>query len=139
MFSAGEGAATLTVPAGVRHARWHTTTGVHARHRFVNRDAPSGASVVRFAPPETGKATDDRRACGGVPAAAAQGTIGVRVTTGGIRNCALFDAASVVRDEPGPSSRVAPARPSTATTRRARRTPALRRLGADVQRYVRGG
>jgi hypothetical protein len=37
----------------------------------------------------------------GVPLAVAQGAIGIRVTTGGVRNCALFGPANVVKDEAG--------------------------------------
>jgi hypothetical protein len=101
MFSAGEGAATLAVPAGLGTPGWRTTTGTHARHRFVNRDAPDGTSPVRSLLLKQGRRLTVVARSTGLPLAIAQGMIGIRVTTGGVRNCALFDPASIVRDVPG--------------------------------------
>jgi hypothetical protein len=67
--------------------------------RFVNKLAPAGISPVRAVVLKQGKVLKVAAKAVDLLLATAQGAVGVRITTGSIRNCALFDAATIRRDE----------------------------------------
>jgi hypothetical protein len=98
LFSAGEGAAGSTVPSGLG---WSAAPGPPARYRFRNGDAPAGPSPVRLVLLKEGRVLKVAARTVGLPMLAPQETVGIRVTTGTLRSCARFDAASVRKDVPG--------------------------------------
>ena len=98
IFSGNEGAATLTIPAGAGKPGWTAKTATHSSHKYINAAAPTAPSVVRSMLIQ--QATLSAKATG-VPLAVAEGAVGIRITTGGIRNCAFFGPASVLWQEAG--------------------------------------
>jgi hypothetical protein len=98
LFSVGEGTAGLTVPSGLG---WSASAGPPARFKFRNGDAPAGPSPVRLALLKEGRVLKVSAKAVGLPLVAAQGAVGIRITTGTLRSCARFDAAAVRKDVPG--------------------------------------
>lgn len=101
-FSASEGYASVTAPAGAGTPGWTSyPTRNPPRYGFGDPDAPdarSAAKKITFVESKLLKIVAKDVA---LPLAVAQGSVGVRVTVGGIRTCAFFDGASVRRDVPG--------------------------------------
>jgi hypothetical protein len=98
LFSQNEGRAAFHVPAGVGDPGWVVNEHRHA-YRFLDRSAPGGASAVRVVRLEEGRLLDLSGRAVGLPLAGPQGLVAVRITTGGLRNCALFDVTTVERDQ----------------------------------------
>lgn len=99
LFSQNQGAVSLTIPAGTGNPGWTVRPGMPASYKFKNPIAPYGISVVRVALLKQNRiikiSAED-----GLPAGP-QGAVGVRITTGSLRNCVLFDAATIRRDDAG--------------------------------------
>jgi cysteine-rich repeat protein len=100
LFAIGEGAASLAIPPGVGKPGWLLTTAAPS-YRFTNRTAPAGPSPVRTAQLKQHRQLRIVARAVPLPLAVAEGAIGIRVTTGTLRSCALFDAATVRVDVPG--------------------------------------
>jgi hypothetical protein len=99
LFSAGEGTATLAVPAGEGPPPgWIVDSGKSPRYRFRSRQGPIEMSSVVLRPTGIGRF---KARSSGLPLAGAQGEVGVRITFGTLRTCALFDAATIQSDGPG--------------------------------------
>lgn len=98
LFSANEGTASLAVPGG---SGWTVRDATVDLFRFRNPDAPAGTSVVKVVVLKQGRVVRVIAKSAGLPLATTQGQVGIRLTTGSARNCALFDAATVRRDEVG--------------------------------------
>jgi len=98
LFSANEGKAGLTVPTGLG---WSASDGPPARYKFRNGEAPAGASPVRRVLLKEGRIMKVAAKAAGLPLLQSQGAVGIRVTTGTLRSCARFDAASIRKDVPG--------------------------------------
>jgi len=98
----GPGAA-LVIPPGLAATHWKTKsgTGKTASYKFVNRQAPDGVSEIRGALLREGRVLKVVARGAGLALAGPQGSVGVRITSGDVRNCALFDAPSIRRDEAG--------------------------------------
>jgi hypothetical protein len=96
-----EGAASLAVPRGVGKPGWTIKSAAAISYKFSNGDAPGGISPVRAATIKQGKVLKLTSADSGVPLAVSQGRVGIRITTGSLRSCALFDAPTIRTDEPG--------------------------------------
>jgi hypothetical protein len=93
--------ATFVLPSGRARPGWKVTLGKTDRYRFANKAAPGGISEVRtVAMKETGvlKIVAKRT---GLALAEPLGAVGVRVTTGTLRNCALFGASTIRKDVAG--------------------------------------
>lgn len=101
LFSQSEGIAALLVPAGEGRPGWTKRAGVVGSYRFVNRAAPDGPSVVRSAVLREGRMLKIVARGTGLALAAPQGAVGIRITTGGLRTCALFDGPTIRRDHAG--------------------------------------
>jgi hypothetical protein len=101
MFSANGGTASITVPPGVGKPGWTIALGAAPRFEFRNALAPGGPSSVRFAVLKQGRVLKVMGRVVGLPMTSPQGAVGIRITTGTRRNCALFDAATVRRDDTG--------------------------------------
>lgn len=101
IFSANEGSATLTVPAGLGKPGWKTKIATRSSHKYINPTAPAGPSPVRSMLIQQAKKVTLTAKSTGVPLAVASGAVGIRITTGGIRNCAFFGPASVRTQDAG--------------------------------------
>ena len=91
--------ATLAVPRVAGMPGWTARAGTTDLHRFTNGSAPAGISAVRLVVVREGRVLKLVARATGLALAGAQGSVGIRVTTGALRNCALFDAPTV--DEAG--------------------------------------
>ncbi len=99
LFSPAEASASLAVPSGVGNPGWKSTAGGTSIHRFVNGDAPSGVSPVRAVVLKQGRVLKVVARETGLALAGPQGSVAIRLTTGNLRNCALFGSGTVRRDE----------------------------------------
>jgi hypothetical protein len=98
LFSHSEGSAALSVPAGAGKPGWKVASD---RYTFTNPKAPAGPSPVEVLVLRQAKGLKVIARAAGLPLSGAQGSVGIRVSTGELRNCALFDAPTIRRDEVG--------------------------------------
>jgi hypothetical protein len=102
LFSANEGLASLAIPPGAGNPGWTASAARSpARHRFRNRLAPGGASVVRSVDMREGRVLEIDAKSAGLPLLGPQGSVAIRLTIGTRRSCALFDAPTIRKDEAG--------------------------------------
>ncbi len=101
LFSASEGQASLAAPAGAGNPGWTSEQGTAPRYKFRNRLAEPGLYSVRLAVIKQGKVLRLAAKDAGLALAVPQGAVGIRITTGGLRNCARFDALTIRKDEAG--------------------------------------
>jgi hypothetical protein len=101
LFSPSEGSASLFVPPGAGYPGWKVRTQGPDRYRFSNPMAPGGVAPVRTMTLLDGRTLRLLAKTSGLPLAGPLGTLGIRITTGTLRNCALFGAATVRRDVAG--------------------------------------
>lgn len=101
VFSKTEGAAALAIPPGIGKPGWKVKDATGDRYTFSNKAAPLGISVVKAATLKSGTTLKVVARETGVALAGAQGSVGVRITTGTLRSCVLFDASTIQKDEPG--------------------------------------
>jgi len=95
-----EAPVTLAVPGGIGNPGWRVTDRTLDNYSYRNGSAPLGPSVVRVLSLREGRGIKLVAREVGLALAAAQGSVGIRITTGGSRRCALFDQTSVVVDQP---------------------------------------
>jgi hypothetical protein len=95
IFSEHRGAVAITVPGAVG---WFTRDGAPPSYKFVNKQAPNGVSTVSSLLIKGGRALRLRGTSVGFGATGALGTVGVRITMGSLRSCALFDEVSIKRE-----------------------------------------
>jgi cysteine-rich repeat protein len=93
--------AVLTVPRGVGKPGWKSKDGTAALHKYTNPAAPLGPSPVKTITLKRGKLIKVVAPETGLTLDGPQGTVVVRLTVGSLRQCALFDAATIRRDESG--------------------------------------
>jgi hypothetical protein len=98
LFSGNEGAVALLVPSGAGQPGWAVAVG-WARYR--NPDAPAGPTPVKLISMQHQRRLKIVAGAVGLPLAGPQGRIGIRVTTGTLRHCALFEGVSVRVDQAG--------------------------------------
>src|SRR5262249_16968148 len=92
---------TFAIPPGVGTPGWQLSDRRLDRYKYTNGAAPDGASVVRQPALPALRGVKLTAGAAGLALAAAQGKVGIRITTGSLRSCALFDAATIVVDQPG--------------------------------------
>jgi hypothetical protein len=98
LFSTSEpGGSSLAVPA----TNWTAKPGTTPSHRFFNRSAPDGLSSVRTVVLKRDRLVKVTGKGVGLALATSEGAVGIRITTGSLRNCALFGSSTVRRDEAG--------------------------------------
>jgi hypothetical protein len=95
LFSEHRGRVAITVPAAVG---WFVRDAP-AAYKFINKQAPNGLSTVSSLLVKAGRAIRLRGAAVGFGAAGSLGTVGIRITVGSLRSCALFDEITVKRDD----------------------------------------
>jgi hypothetical protein len=96
-----EAPVTFLVPAGIGNPGWRVVdrpSGDSLTYR--NAAAPAGPSVVRSAKLRQLKSIKLAARETGLALTAQQGSVGIRITMGSLRLCALFDAGVVI-DQPG--------------------------------------
>jgi hypothetical protein len=101
LFSLNEGIASLAVPRGTGTPGWRTKRQGGERRRFVNPGAPLGASAVRVAVLKREGGLRVMAKATGLPLSGPQGAVGIRVTMGTMRSCALFGPDTVRKDKAG--------------------------------------
>jgi hypothetical protein len=98
LFSASGEKAVLAVPPGAGKPGW---TADADRYVFSNRAGLGAPSPVERVVLKRGRLLKVIASASGLALAAAQGSVAIRVSTGGLRTCALFDTTAVRRDEAG--------------------------------------
>lgn len=102
LFSQSESSgASFLIPPGVGNPGWKVTDAKTDQYRFLNRQAPLGLSPAKSATIRQGKLLTVTAATTGLGLDGPQGRIGIRITTGALRNCALFDGATIKKDRAG--------------------------------------
>jgi hypothetical protein len=95
------GQASLSVPPGAGNPGWSARPAAHPSYRFRNKFAPMGIATLRTATLRQGKLLKLVARDTGLALTSLQGPIGIRITMGTLRSCALFDVATIVTDKPG--------------------------------------
>jgi hypothetical protein len=93
-----EGTTTITIPGGTGSPGW-TANLSRQSFKYANKMAPSGPSTVRSMLLKRDEALKITGRSTGLPLATAQQEVAVRITTGGLRNCTLFDTATIRKDQ----------------------------------------
>ena len=102
VFSQSEGYAAVAAPPGAGTPGWTSyPTNNPPRYKFSNPDAPDASSAVKKITFVNSKILKVVAKDVALPLVSAQGRVGVRVSVGAFRTCALFDAANVRRDVSG--------------------------------------
>ncbi|HEX6130871.1 MAG TPA: hypothetical protein VF044_04020 [Actinomycetota bacterium] len=97
------GDVTFIVPPGESAPPgWKAKDGASVDlYKYVNKDAPGGPTELKVVVLKETKVLKLVGKAAGLPLTGTLGDVVVRVTTGSLRNCARFDAATIRRDEPG--------------------------------------
>lgn len=98
VFTAGEGAATASAPPGLGAPGWKVIAGSLRTYRYAS--GAFGRGDLQKVLLRDGRLVRLRGRVG-LPLDVALGAVAVRVTRGFERACALFDVASVNKDNPG--------------------------------------
>jgi hypothetical protein len=93
--NAQEGTASFSLPAG----HW-TLNKAGTTYKFRDKAAPDTTSAVKTAVIKAGKVVKVMSKAAGLPLAATEGAVSVRVRTGQLRSCARF-GGTIVKDEAG--------------------------------------
>jgi hypothetical protein len=102
LFSPTEGTASINVPAGSGQSwSWKIGTGTIGQYKFTNSLAPQGVTKARTIVLKQGRLLKISTKDVPFPLTHALGRVGVRVTMGGTRACAMFLPSTVTRDEAG--------------------------------------
>jgi hypothetical protein len=92
------GAGTLAMPPGSGNPGWTAKNTALPAHKFQNKFAPAGISGVKVAFFKQGKQIKViAKSLGGTSFGPTTTQVGVRVTTGSLRNCALFGPETIRR------------------------------------------
>lgn len=96
LLSPAEGSASFDLPA----SNWSVNPAGMV-YKFLNATAPDATSTVKVAIIKHGKLLKVVSKDVGLPLAGPQGSVGIRIQTGLLRNCARFGPGTIVRDEVG--------------------------------------
>lgn len=96
LFSQNEGTSMLIVPNALG---WFVRSRTPITFKFVNKLAPTSISPVSSLLLKKDRAIRLRSASIGLPLTGPQGKVGIRITIGSLRTCALFDEATIRRDD----------------------------------------
>jgi hypothetical protein len=103
MFAAGAPVTTLTIPPGVGSPGWRAQSGGPATYRYDNRLTPYGPSPVRTLVLTSGPLLKmlSKSLLSTTLATGTHPSIGIRLTSGSHRVCALFRGDAVRVNKPG--------------------------------------
>ena len=93
--------ASFLAPVGVGKPGWRSKDGASDSHTYTNPDAAPGPTALRTVLLKQGKRIKVKARGVGLALSGPQGFVGIRITTGTLRNCTLFDAATIKKDEAG--------------------------------------
>lgn len=100
LFSPAEGTAQLPVPPGLGSPGWTARQKrLTDSYRFLNHEAPAGPTVVKVLSWKARRLFKGKARGVGLALGGPQTAIGIRITAGTRRFCALFDGATIKRDE----------------------------------------
>jgi hypothetical protein len=91
----------LPAPGGSGVPGWTAYASVPARLSFRNGGAPDAFSSFRSITLRQGNTIKITGKLAGLPLTEPSGSVAVRITTGALRNCAIFTGAAVVKDVAG--------------------------------------
>ena len=103
LFGGDGQVATIVLPGGSGVPGWKAKKGRRksAAYRYLNPSAPEGPSSVKLLVVQDGVGMLVNGRATGLDLSGALGRVGVRLTMGSLRMCALFDESTVVHDRPG--------------------------------------
>jgi len=102
LFSASEGSTALIADPGAGNPGWIAKTTGIPTFKFKNPLSALGTFKLKAVILKQGKVLKiTAKDIGALTLGAPQGAIGVRITTGTLRNCARFDAATIRKDVAG--------------------------------------
>lgn len=101
IISVTEPTFAFVVPPGVGTPGWKSTTGATPTHRWKNPAAPGGASPLKVVRLRQGKVLTLLSKQAGLALTAPTPRVAIRVTTGSLRNCALFEGTSIRTNQVG--------------------------------------
>jgi hypothetical protein len=93
--------ASFLAPVGVGRPGWHSKDAPHDSHTYSNPDAAPGPTALSTVLLRQGKRIKVKARGVGLALSGPQGFVGVRITTGTLRNCVLFDGPTIKKDEAG--------------------------------------
>jgi hypothetical protein len=99
LVSPVEAPVSFPVPGGLGNPGWRVADRTLDSYTYRNGVAPSGPSVVRSMSLREGRGIKLVARAVGLALSGAQGSIGMRITTGGSRRCAFFGPGSIVIDQ----------------------------------------
>jgi len=95
------GGVALAAPAGVGNPGWSSRASAPPRVQFKNGDAPDALSSFRAVQLRAGRTIKLNGKQTGLPVAAPLLSVGIRITTGSLVNCARFGPGTVTKDANG--------------------------------------
>ncbi len=102
LVSAAEpGGVTFVVPAGVGTPGWRAKDGTRDAYTYRNPGAVPGPGAVKSITLKQGRVIKAVARDTGLALTGPQGIVGVRLTTGSLRNCVRFDATTITKDVAG--------------------------------------
>lgn len=94
-------AGSLAIPGGTGKPGWSVKDGSVDSYTYKNGSAPGGPSSVRSLALRQGRTLKVSGRNVPIAMTAPLGSLGIRITMGATRLCALFDASTIVADVPG--------------------------------------
>ena len=101
LFSGNEGIVSFTAPPGIGKPGWKVTSGTVGSYKFINSAAPGGTSFAKSIVIKQGRQLKIATKDVPLPLAVPHQRMGIRVTMGSLRACAMFLPPTVARDESG--------------------------------------
>lgn len=102
LFSPGTpGGVALDAPGGIGNPGWSVRTSVPPRLQFKNAAAPGALSTFRAITLRQAKQLKLNGKEAGLDVSAPLGSVGIRITTGSLVNCARFGPGTVTKDASG--------------------------------------
>jgi uncharacterized membrane protein len=100
ILSRDEADASFSIPAGESlPPGWKVKDATIDLYKYVNKDAPTGPTPVKVMVLKDGKVLKIVSKSTGLALTGSQGAVVIRITTGSLRNCTLFDAPTIKKDE----------------------------------------
>jgi hypothetical protein len=101
LFSGTEGQVTFNIPRGINKPGWSVGTGTVGQYKYVNPTAPGGTSIAKLVLLKQGRLLKIATKHVPLELVYPQQRMGIRITMGTTRACAMFLPSTVGGDEPG--------------------------------------
>ncbi|HEV7732965.1 MAG TPA: hypothetical protein VGR62_12415 [Candidatus Binatia bacterium] len=99
--TANPGGASFGAPSGLGNAGWESKDGARDSFKYRDPHAAPGPTSIRAVLLMQGRVIKVVGRSTGLLLAGSEGTVGVRLTARAARNCALFDAPTIRKDQAG--------------------------------------